>query len=412
MQAKPLHPQKIFMQQRHKVASMLFWAVRRSTCEDKMSPNEYVDRSVWFWAHSAPMTLDEHYTPSELAKIAVRHLSVWRPQIVADMSAGEGSLLLEAGRRWPSARIVATDIDAGAVRRLAQMDRERWTVGRCNLFADKSRSACGVLRKIQGKVDALLLNPPFSCRGGSYRIVPTPEGAVRSSPAMAFLLVSLRYLSPRGEAVAILPAGAVHNMKDAAAWSHLRTRFAVRLLALWDKHAFPGCAASSVLVKLMPVSAAGNPSTTSPRTARLAVRRPGQYTTIVRGTCPFHDMPGDPQGPTLVHYTDLRNARVILNGHRGFGQHRCLSGPAVLIPRVGRVTPDKVTLLGARKRVMISDCVIGLKADSPAAASRLRKVLVDNFAVLASSYVGTGAPHITIDRLRTTLHRLGVGEKR
>jgi len=357
------------------------------------------------------MPIDDHYTPRALARIAVRHLTVRGPRVVADISAGEGSLLLEAERRWPSARFVATDIDRRTVRRLARLRRPGWGIGRCDFLSDKSRHSCRVLRKLEGSVDALLLNPPFSCRGGSYRTVSTPEGQVRASPAVAFLVVSLRYLSPRGEAVAILPAGAIHNRKDAAAWEQLRTRFKVRVLARWDKHSFPGCAASSILVKLTPA-----PSSRRRVTRRLDNKQPAprhqreSYARIVRGTCPLHNIPEKPNGPTLVHYTDLKNAQVILNGHRGHGDHRCLTGPAVLIPRVGRISSEKIALFAASERVMISDCVIGLKTQSFRAAVNLRHVLLENFDEFARSYVGTGAPHITLERLRAMLQRLGVGE--
>jgi hypothetical protein len=198
------------------------------------------------------MSLDEHYTPRALARVDVRHLTVRGPRVVADISAGEESLLLEAERRWPSARLVATDIDRRTVRRLALLRRQVWGIGRCDFLADKSRRACRVLRSLEGKWMPYCSNPPFSCRGGGYRTVSTPKGPVRASLVVAFLVVSLRYFSTRGEAVAILPAEAIHNRKDAAAWEHLRTRFKVRVLARRDKNSFPGCAASSVLMKLTP----------------------------------------------------------------------------------------------------------------------------------------------------------------
>jgi type I restriction-modification system DNA methylase subunit len=196
------------------------------------------------------MKLDDHYTPIELARIAIGHVALCDPAIVADMAAGEGSLLLEAARRWPTARIVATDIDRRTVSQLARMNRRNWKVGRCDFLGNRSRSASRILRKIEGNLNLLLMNPPFSCRGGSYRLVDTQDGPVRASLAMAFLLLGLRYLSSRGQAVAILPVGCLHNRKDELAWQYIRKRFAVRELARWDNNTFPGCAASSVLVKL------------------------------------------------------------------------------------------------------------------------------------------------------------------
>jgi hypothetical protein len=356
------------------------------------------------------MKLDDHYTPSDLARIAVSHVRLRCPEIVADMSAGEGSLLLEAARRWPMARIVATDIDRKTVDQHVRLRRRRWKVGRCDFLVGRSRSACRVLREIDGKVGLLLINPPFSCRGGSYQIVHTTQGPIRTSLAMAFLLLGLPYLAARGEVVAILPAGSLHNKKDEAAWHHVRERFAVRELARWDKNAFPGCAASSVLVKLTPFGRLRRALALEGRERKPSFPKPRAYASIVRGTCPIHQIPDNATGPTLVHYTDLREASVVLNGHRGFGAHRCLKGPAVLIPRVGRITPGKVSVFPSARRVMISDCVIGLKTRSLRSAQHVRKLLVDNFRLLAAAYVGTGAPHITLERLRNALLRLGVGE--
>jgi hypothetical protein len=357
------------------------------------------------------MKLDDHYTPIELARIAVNHVRLRRPGVIADMAAGEGSLLLEAARRWPSARIIATDIDRATVSRLQSAGDERWRVGRCDFLATKSRAASDLLRDVRGHVALLLLNPPFSCRGGSYKLVDSSDDTIRASVAMAFLLVGLEYLSPSGQAVAILPAGSLHNKRDECAWRYIRTRFMVRELAHWDKTAFPNCAASSVLVKLTPHKPNSGAGVFRRRRSRKRHPKALASAVIVRGTCPIHEIPDGAQGPTLVHYTDLRNATVILNGHRGHGDHRCVAGPAVLLPRVGRVTPHKVALLTSPRRVMISDCVIGLKTESVGAARRVRKLLVDHFEVLARYYVGTGAPHITLDRLREALRRVGVDER-
>jgi hypothetical protein len=357
------------------------------------------------------MKLDDHYTPAELAKLAVSLAGLRKPHIVADLSAGEGSLLVQAAQRWPSARIVATDISRHTVAELARRRRQKWEVGRCDFLAPRSRNACQVLRAVNGKVSLLLLNPPFSCRGGSYRIVATPEGPIRTSIAMAFLLLGLGYLSARGQVVAILPAGSLFNQKDRAAWNYVKQRFAVRKLARLKNNSFPKCAASSVLVMLTPTNRSPQRSSGHRRAHPTPPRiRAQARTEIVRGTCPVHLIPDNASGPTLVHYTDLQKASVVLNGHRGFGLHRCVRGPAVLIPRVGQITREKVSILVSARSVMISDCVIALKTQSLRSARRIRRLLIENFQVLVHGYVGTGAPHITLDRLRAVLNRLGVVE--
>jgi 16S rRNA G966 N2-methylase RsmD len=347
--------------------------------------------------------VDAHYTPLWLAETVVSHARRGRPRLVADLAAGEGSLLSEAAIRWPSARLLATDINAESVRRL-QKKGQRWAVGRCDLLSPKSRRACRKLQDARGKVSLLLLNPPFSCRGGTRHTVLTSAGPVRASSAMAFLLVGLQYLAKTGHAIAILPAGSVYNKKDKEAWQYIRSRFVIRRLGKWGKKTFPGCAASSVLVRLIPCAQATRKAASSQ--ARRA--RTTATATILRGTCPVHALPMTCDGPTLVHSSDLKDSKVVLNGHRGFGTHRCLSGPAVLIPRVGRLTPEKIAIFKAHRRIMISDCVIALLARSPGAAAKLQRLLLRRFQTLSNQYVGTGAPHITLTRLQDTLDRIGV----
>ena len=130
--------------------------------------------------------------------------------------------------------------------------------------------------------------------------------------------------------------------------------------------------------------------------------------TLVRGNCPIHRPHQQTDKPPLVHYTDIRDGAVHLNGRRGFGHYRCITGPAIFLPRVGRITVDKIALLDKSRSVMLSDCVIAIKPKHPAQISPLRQKLVSNFAHLRRGYVGTGAPFITLDRLKRFLAHLGV----
>lgn len=348
--------------------------------------------------------IDAHYTPEWLAQEAVSRVRSNRPRIVGDIAAGEGSLLLEAERRWPRAHFIATDVDRTAVRQLALLHPD-WSVGRCDFLNAKSRAACHAL-SAQKPFSLLLLNPPFTCRGGTRYTHTTTDGRVlHVGAAMAFLLTGLNYLAKNGEALAILPAGSLHSMKDSAAWEYLRRHYTVDVIGTWDKSAFPGCAATSALVHLHAKSS-GKPSP-----LQRAKLTPGSRvigTTLVRGTCPIHAAPPSADGPTLVHTTDLQESKVVLNGHRGFGQHRCIRGPAVVIPRVGQFSPKKIALFELTKNVMLSDCVIGMKAKSEAHARRLHQLLLKNSAHLQRCYVGTGAPFITLGRLQAALKAIGV----
>lgn len=348
-----------------------------------------------------PVQLDSHYTPADLARIVVAAARANRPKVVADFAAGEGSLLRAANERWPTAEIVGTDISRSALRRLGNAPVPIKT-GRCDFLEYSSRERCRVLRRTVGTVSVALLNPPFTSRGGPKEDILTPIGLIPASSSMAFVMQSFQYLADDAEIVAILPLGALHNNKDATAWEYIKCLFSVEILDRWSHRSFPGCAASSALVRLH------SQQTVSPTQEVERRLRPNFSVRLVRGNCPAHTSRRPLAGPELVHTSQLLDGRVTLSARRGFDHHRTLVGPAVLIPRVGRLTSSKICVLGPNRRVMLSDCVFALTVKTPKTAADLRKWLVSHCEELNESYVGTGAPHITIVRLRAALGDMGV----
>lgn len=355
------------------------------------------------------MNPDSHCTPTEIAEIMVAHGRLQRSGIVADLTAGEGGLLAAARRRWPNAPIVATDVNPNAVARLRRSYPD-WSSGRVNLLQDRSRLRCRALRDLKEKISLLLMNPPFTSRGGSRNRVDVGDAqVVACGAALSFVLTAIQYLAPDGQVVAILPVGSLHNQKDAEAWRYLLGRFAVEILEHVGKRSFPRCAASSAIVRLSQQRTTKKKSLGC-EVPQLSSSPDLRGIEIIRGTCPVHSMPNERRGPRLVHSTDLRNTTVILNGHRGYGHYRCVDGPAVLLPRVGRLTPEKIGILPSAQYVMISDCVIALKTERMPTAKRLHKTLHDNFDRLAEGYVGTGAPHVTLRRLQAILIDIGASD--
>ena len=354
---------------------------------------------------TARENLDAHYTPSAIAEALLSPMRDLRPSLIADLAAGNGDLLLAAERVWPNATFVATDIDKRAIRRLSQL-RSSWTVGRCDLRSSRSRASCRALDSLLHSACLMLLNPPFSCRGGTHFLVQTPNGPLRASTAMSFLLHAAAYVAPGGHIVSILPLGCLHNAKDAQAWTYLQSKYNVTVLQTYTKGAFPDSAASTALVHLSP--SAHNTAITPADDSRTTPRDSFLRVSVIRGSCPIHRPRHEEDKPSLVHYTDIRNGVVTMNGRRGFGSFRCVDGPAILIPRVGRLTSGKIGLLKASHPVMLSDCVIALKPESLDDARILRDRLLANLEHLHAQYVGTGAPFITIRRLTATLQAIGV----
>src|SRR5216684_560593 len=129
--------------------------------------------------------MDRFYTPLALAAELVGAVENPEPGVVVDFAAGDGSLLLAATTKWPNAKIVGTDIHRPTVRRLANT-YERWTVFRTDFL--RARQTRIAARSGFGEFDVVLLNPPFSCRGGSCWTVDLNGNTVSCSRALAFVL--------------------------------------------------------------------------------------------------------------------------------------------------------------------------------------------------------------------------------
>ena len=348
--------------------------------------------------------IDAHYTPAKLAELLVRSVRGCKPAVVADLAAGDGRLLAEAQKRWPGATLVATDVDELAVRRMSRRT-PGWLVGRCDLRCSRSRGASEILRGVRGKVSLLLLNPPFSCRGGT-RLPARLEGTtLHASAALSFLLLASSYLRKNGSIAAVLPAGSLGSRKDTDAWSYLESRFEIRVVATVPKGAFSDSAACVSLVVLTPRLESSR--STSPPPSSLVSRRLLKAH-LVRGCFPMHRHGDTTRGRVLVHSTDLRAGVVHLNGRRAAGNFRTVRGAAVLVPRVGSVTRDKIALLVNDGPVVLSDCVIGLQTESLAEAKSIQGRLRNAFPKLRAAYAGTGAPYVTIERLCRALGELHI----
>jgi len=122
------------------------------------------------------MKIDCIYTPSALAREMVDAAGVCLNggHLIADFAVGSGELLIAACERWPLASIVATDIDRVETQ-LLKKQNSGWQIGRCDFLNPKSKNASPILRKLVDRINLILLNPPFSCRGGK-RVVAMASG--------------------------------------------------------------------------------------------------------------------------------------------------------------------------------------------------------------------------------------------
>jgi predicted RNA methylase len=345
------------------------------------------------------MGIDEFYTPAALAqRVAGAVSSDPRPGLrIVDFAAGQGALLHAAAERFPESSLWAADISERSVRRLREAGG--MSVSRCDFLDGASRSRARVTRPDR-RYDVALLNPPFSYRGHGGRSVDVLGVARRVSPAAAFVSVAASYLSADAELVAIVPAGTLTSDRDAVVWDALRLQGQVAVLDTFGRGTFPQMAARTVLVRLTKGSLVVPTHMARPvRPLRLDAR-------LVRGCTPMYRVrAGD--DVELVHSTDIKGGRAQARRVQAI-RGRMLSGPAVLLPRVGRPSAGKIAVWTGDSSVLLSDCVVGLETKSDDDARRLQSLIVEDWADFALAWGGSCAPYITLRRLEAALAGLGV----
>lgn len=326
----------------------------------------------------------------------VDHVTHSSPSVIADFAAGDGGLLIPAAIQWPKARIVACDIDPIAVARLRRRF-DKWLISRCDFLRDGSVEATRHLPVLWGSVDVVLMNPPFSMRGGQRWESRVGHHGVTSGVAMAFLFRALPFLSSEGQLVSVLPESCLHSERDAEALERLRRLCHVEEVCRLARGRFEQCAARSVVLRLwrrdkgIIECARSVDLTLSPWN-------------VVRGSAQMHSLriATGQTGFVLVHTDNLRNGAIVGPFKRVWST-RSIKGCAVLLPRVGHTTLSKVAILQAKRPIVLSDCVIAIECKSLAEAHRVQELITQHWTRFRNCYGGTGAPYTTVMKIRHAL---------
>ncbi len=357
--------------------------------------------------------VDNFCTPPTLASAMVGAAgigSLGRNHYIADFAAGKGELVAVAQARWPHAKIVATDIDQNMISTLRR-NAPGWQVGVCDFLNPRSRHRCLALSRLSGRANLVLLNPPFSCRGGRRVRAEALGVTVQCSIGIAFVINSVDYLAPQGTIVAVLPAGSLTSEKDSAAWELLRSLGRIDIKIRNNLHTFPGAAVHTAVLhwvkgvrgfrrKVKNVDAAGK---------GFIFNSDKPSSLLIRGNLQMHNIPASPEngGIPLIHTTELRGGGVKFNRFVGKDNTRLIRGPSVLIPRVGNPDKNKIVSYTNDLTFALSDCVFAVVCSSPSHAIQLRDALHANWNSLKQAYVGSGAKYVTIHRLCDVLKNLG-----
>lgn len=340
---------------------------------------------------------DSFYTPTSLAQTLVNYIPEKNIKTVADFCVGDGELLRAAVNRWPDAECYGIDISKEVIE-LVKKSHPSWKLDECDFFADDQRNKLPDLN-IKDGFDLILLNPPFSCIGAAKRKISIDEQEFEASTAMAFLAIALKYMSKNGCVFAILPNSAAYSQKDKKIWSTLVSKYKLVICEEPRVNQFNGCSPNIILVSL---NVASIPCI-SKRLDKLplTISQPN----IFRGKISMHKIGTiDSNGFYLVHSTNIYKDKLQNLSIKIINRLSQVTGPAVLLPRVGSPNPQKICVITKKETYVLSDCIIAVKTSSLKDAQTLKKSLTNNWNEFSNLYKGTGAKYITVERLKDFLN--------
>lgn len=361
--------------------------------------------------------IDHYYTPVDLAKKMVWAVEKKQRGYIADFACGRGQLLSIAHKRWPGSKIVATDISISTIASLRR--KYDWIIGLCDFTSDSSRGGCVALKNISGKVSLVLLNPPFSCRSPSIMKTTVGGRDIHSSISLSFVLNSTRYLTKNGQIIAILPYGCLDNEKDKIAWMYLHQIGKVEIIGTNGYKTFAQCSARTVTMKFCKGAITKSEDKVqqvhhghiNDFKNKVSVSMRDTEVRLIRGNISMFKVNGGNKSNKsipLVHSTELQNGRLLASKYTTEIVHKQISGPVILLPRVGNPNKSKIVFHKNRNPFVISDCVLAIKGSNIRVTRKVYQTLLEHWPLVEDRYTGTCARHITLKSLTKLLKALGI----
>ncbi len=349
--------------------------------------------------------IDTFYTPPELAERLLSYVDCKSVKKVADFCVGKGELLKAAEKKFGSLKCYGTDIDNLIVNEIKESN-PNWNIAVCDFTNKQSRDNTSILNK--GKFDLILSNPPFTCKGSKINEVEFLGSIFHASTAMVFLVESLNYLSKGGSLYAIMPASVIFSVKDKKLITAISEKYEIKLLEEREKQLFKNCSPNIVLLKLekKTTSSMGN-SVISLNTTSFLFDAKNKDINIFRGNLSVHEAVKyeNNHGLMYVHSTNLQNNAISLLPKIIVERPQSIvSGPAILLHRVGKPDITKICIIDKSDHYVLSDCVIALLGNDKKVIQSLYDTIISKKDIFYSLYKGTGAKYITIERLKEALN--------
>jgi 16S rRNA G966 N2-methylase RsmD len=336
--------------------------------------------------------IDSFYTPPDLAVRLLNHIQTKSISNVVDFCIGDGELLRAALKKWPNIKCFGIDISEVAVQKVKEL-HSNWEVDQCDFLDTSSMSQCDILKKNKNGFDLILLNPPFSCIGGTIHEVQFEGNIYQASTAMKFLIESIKYLTKDGSLFAIMPVSIAYSQKDKILWKILVENYRLSILESPNGSHFKNCSPNIIFISINDSSRPIMPTDFK----KISIN--GYSISIFRGKASMYTIKNQANGRHIVHSTNLKDNKLEGLNIKVQNILSEVKGPAILIPRVGNPNPNKICIIPRDKIYVLSDCVFAIKTNTLAEAKIVKSILLENWSSLRDLYKGTGARYITKERL-------------
>jgi hypothetical protein len=346
------------------------------------------------------LNLDQFFTPAEACALAYRTWEGTDETLrIGDFSCGDGALLELSP--FPNKRVFGLDIDPHVISKLRERHSD-WNLCVGDFLVPSNDTAL-FLENLVGTLDVVVLNPPFSCRGGAKQKIIFNDQEVFCSKSIAFLVKSLTFLKENGTLMAILPKSVLHSEKDALAMNMIRSRWHVDIKEEFSRKTFQGCFPQSICVCLR----RRIERTLTVPSSIMQSQKTAQKLTLVRGCISIHST-SNIGSYKVLHTTELRKNEPLLSISRYSSRiGRAVTGKIVTLPRVGVPDKEKVRLLDIKESVSLSDCVLALVPEDASKSIQLLENIKDNWELFETYYGSTCAPYITLSQVIALLSKFG-----
>ena len=199
------------------------------------------------------------------------------------------------------------------------------------------------------------------------------------------------------------------------AWRAIRAMCQVEQLAENGHKAFTGWSPKTVIVRITvrdkPYTAVGRARR---RDAGIVATAPLVSVELFRGKIPMHTLNGTTGGTRVpfIHSTELEKTGLnLVRRSIVLSKTTSISGPAVLLQRVGLPASTKIQTYFRSAPVALSDCIIAIRCKTRTETQMVKSRLLRNWGQLERSYGGTCARYITLNSLREVLATIGLVER-